>query len=47
MSQHTYTCARCGEKFHQLAGALGHAIRQHGMTRQQAQNELKIHARKR
>lgn len=41
------TCAKCGEPFATLAAGLLHIQKVHGATRQQAQNELKIHARKR
>lgn len=46
MGKPTFTCTKCGESFHQLVGALGHAMREHGMTRQQAQNELKLHRKR-
>lgn len=42
-----YTCSKCKDGYDTLPGALGHAMRAHGMTRQQAQNEIKVHRGKR
>ena len=39
----TMNCSKCGKAFSDLATALAHCQREHGMTRQQAQNELKLH----
>jgi hypothetical protein len=36
-------CAKCGDEFPNLASALKHCQREHGMTRQQAQNEIRTH----
>lgn len=47
MPKHELTCAKCRQTFTDLATALAHCQRKHGMTRQQAQNEMKLHARKR
>lgn len=42
-----YTCDICNDEFGSLADALRHCQREHGMTRQQAQNEIKEHTGKR
>lgn len=39
-------CAKCGDEFDTLAQVLKHCQREHGMTRQEAQNEIKEHRRK-
>ncbi len=39
------TCAKCGDEFIKLVEAIQHCVRKHGMTHQQAQNELKLHRR--
>jgi hypothetical protein len=43
VSDNEYTCSRCGAGVRSLAAGLDHAIRNHNMTRQQAQNERTIH----
>lgn len=47
VSDHEYACGRCGAPMRSLAAGLDHAIRNHDMTRQQAQNEIKIHKKPR
>jgi hypothetical protein len=42
----TLTCAKCTKTFNDLGKALAHAQREHGITRQQAQNEIKLHRRR-
>jgi len=43
VSDHEYSCGKCGAPMRSLAAGLDHAIRNHNMTRQQAQNEIKKH----
>jgi hypothetical protein len=45
VSGHEYQCAKCGLPVRSLAAGLDHAIRNHNLTRQQAQNEIKRHKR--
>jgi len=40
-------CAKCGKLFNNLDEGLRHVQKVHGATRQDAQNERKLHARKR
>lgn len=47
MSDNDYRCGKCGASVRSLPAGLDHAIRNHNLTRQQAQNEIKIHKGKR
>jgi uncharacterized C2H2 Zn-finger protein len=47
MTQSICTCKKCGKTFDDLGAAMRHFTKAHGMTRQQAQNERKLHLRKR
>ena len=46
MTSTELTCSKCGKGFSTLAEALRHCQKAHGITRQQAQNEIKIHRRR-
>jgi len=47
MAKQEFTCEKCKKTFDKLSKALQHCQQAHGTTRQQAQNEAKLHARKR
>ena len=43
----TARCEGCGKMFPSVAKALAHAQKAHGVTRQQVQNERKLHGKRR
>jgi uncharacterized C2H2 Zn-finger protein len=47
MTDHDYRCGKCDKPFRTLDEGLQHAQKVHGATRQDVQNERKLHARKR